>query len=172
MAKDTQLPPLPSSNPKLRARADSLHREQWVPTPIDQVFPFFADAQNLQALTPPWLSFRILTEQVEMRRGARIEYRLRLHGIPLSWLTVITDWEPGVRFVDEQLSGPYRLWRHEHRFESRDGGTLLTDHVEYCAPGGPLTPIVHRLFVRPDLERIFEYRRKIVAERFGSAKSA
>lgn len=167
MSQDPRLPKLPSHNRKLLERADSLNRTQWVPTPISEVFPFFADAHNLQLLTPPWLRFRILTAAIEMRPGALIDYQLRLHGIPLGWRTIITDWEPGIRFVDEQLHGPYRLWRHEHRFAPHEGGTLLSDEVRYLAPGGPLAPLVHRLFVRPDLERIFDYRRQIIAERFG-----
>ena len=167
MSSPPPLPKAPSSNPKLVARAALLFREQWVPQPLAKVFPFFADADNLQALTPPWLNFRILTPAVELRPGALIEYKLHLHGVPLRWRTLIGVWEPPHRFVDEQLSGPYRLWHHEHTFTERDGGTVLTDNVRYLAPGGPLAPLVHRVFVRPELERIFDYRQKIIAERFG-----
>lgn len=160
---------LPSSNQRLRDRAEVLHREQWVPRPPVEVFPFFSAAANLQELTPPFLNFRILTPDVTMAPGALIDYELRLHGVPLRWRTVITDWEPGRRFVDEQLRGPYRLWRHEHLFEARDGGTQLTDHVEYLAPGGPLAPIVHRLFVRKDLQRIFDYRHAFIEAKFATS---
>lgn len=158
---------LPSRDPRLMAGAQTLRREQWVPRPLGEVFAFFADAANLEALTPPWLHFRILTPAVAMEAGALIDYRLYLHGVPLRWRTIITDWEPGRRFVDEQLHGPYRLWRHEHTFSERDGGTVLGDEVRYLAPGGPLAPLVHRVLVRPDLERIFDYRQRIIAERFG-----
>lgn len=158
---------LPSRDPRLMAAAHTLRREQWVPRPPREVFPFFADAKNLQELTPPWLHFRILTPEVALRPGALIDYRLYLHGVPLRWRTIITDWEPDQRFVDEQQHGPYRLWRHEHTFAERDGGTVLGDEVRYLAPGGVLAPLVHRVLVRPDLERIFDFRQRIIAERFG-----
>jgi ligand-binding SRPBCC domain-containing protein len=128
------------------------------------VFPFFADAANLERITPPWLRFRILTPlPVEMRPGARIEYRLRLRGVPVRWRTEITAWEPPFRFVDEQLRGPYRWWVHEHRFEEVPGGTLASDRVRYGLRGGRL---VNRLLVQRDLERIFAYRHDVLAERF------
>jgi ligand-binding SRPBCC domain-containing protein len=84
-----------------------LRREQALPAPPAEVFPFFADAHNLEAITPPVARLpRAHAAPVEMRPGALIEYRLRLRGIPLAWLTRIAEWVPGVRFVDEQLSGP------------------------------------------------------------------
>jgi ligand-binding SRPBCC domain-containing protein len=142
------------------------HSELWLPRPRAEVFPFFADARNLEAITPDWLHFEVLAPgPFEMRTGLRIDYRLRIHGLPLRWQSEITVWEPPHRFVDEQRRGPYRLWRHEHRFAERDGGTLCTDHVRYAVPGGGL---VHRLFVRRDVERIFEFRRRKLAERFGA----
>jgi ligand-binding SRPBCC domain-containing protein len=128
------------------------------------VFGFFADAANLEVITPPWLSFRVVTPRpVAMAAGTLIEYRLRLHGLPISWLTEIAIWEPGVRFVDTQLRGPYALWHHTHEFEALGGGrTLMRDTVRYALPFGPLGALAHRLFVRHDLERIFDYRRKAV----------
>ncbi len=102
-----------------------------------------------------------------MREGVRIEYRLRIRGIPVRWKTVIPVWEPPVRFVDRQVRGPYRLWVHEHTFEEVDGGTVLGDTVDYDIAGGPLAPIAERLFVRRDVIGIFEYRRRWIAERFG-----
>jgi ligand-binding SRPBCC domain-containing protein len=124
--------------------------------PREEVFPFFADAANLGRITPPWLHFRMVTElPIEMRVGALISYRIRMRGIPLRWTTKITAWEPPWRFVDEQLSGPFRLWVHEHTFEETSNGTLVRDHVEYRVPGGSL---VNRFFVRPDMERIFNFR--------------
>lgn len=133
----------------------TLQRELWLPRPVDEVFAFFADPANLQAITPGFLHFRVLTPQVTMRAGATIDYRIRLRGVPMRWRTLISAWEPGVRFVDEQVKGPYRLWVHEHTFEARDGGTLCGDRVTYAVPMGWM---VHGWLVRPDLERIFEYR--------------
>jgi hypothetical protein len=137
----------------------TLVREQRLPGPPDQVFPFFADAGNLEAITPPWLSFAVVTPRpIEMRQGALIEYRLRLHGVPIRWLTVIADWQPGVRFVDTQIRGPYALWHHTHEFEPDGDGTLMRDTVRYALPLGPLGALAHRLFVARDVERIFDYR--------------
>ena len=117
-----------------------LRREQRLPGTPDEVFPFFADARNLEAITPPWLGFRVLTPApIELRVGALIEYRLRLRGLPLAWLTRIEDWTPGVRFVDAQLAGPYRLWHHTHEFAPDGaGGTLMRDTVRYALPYWPL----------------------------------
>lgn len=144
-----------------------LHREQWFPHPPDRVFAFFADARNLEVITPPWLSFEVLTpDLIEMRPGALIDYRLRLHGVPLRWRTEISAWQPPQRFVDEQRRGPYREWEHEHTFTARDGGTLAGDHVRYRVPGGRL---VHELFVRRDVERIFDFRRDRLAQLLGAA---
>ena len=135
---------------------------QFVAAPRDEVFPFFADAHNLEAITPPWLRFRLLTPApIEMRPGARIDYTLRLRGVPVRWTSEITVWEPPLRFVDEQRRGPYRRWIHEHTFTEQEGGTLVTDRVDYAAPGGR---VVERLLVDRDLERIFAYRRARLAE--------
>jgi ligand-binding SRPBCC domain-containing protein len=143
-----------------------LHRELWLPQPLDHVFPFFADAANLELLTPPWLSFEILSPRpISMGVGTLIDYRLRLRGIPLRWRSEISAWEPPFRFVDRQVRGPYRLWEHEHRFESRDGGTLASDHVRYAVLGGTLA---NRLFVAPDLARIFDYRTAKMHELFAA----
>jgi ligand-binding SRPBCC domain-containing protein len=124
--------------------------------PLAVAFAFFADAWNLELLTPPWLNFRIRTPRpLAMREGAMLDYRIRLHGVPIPWRTRIDVWEPGVRFVDRQVLGPYRWWRHEHRFESVDGGTRVVDHVEYL----PRVVWLSRGWVRRDVERIFAYRR-------------
>jgi ligand-binding SRPBCC domain-containing protein len=132
--------------------------------PLSEVFPFFADARNLEALTPPWLRFQILTESpIEMRAGAFIDYRLRVHGVPLRWRSEITAWDPPHLFVDEQRRGPYRLWRHTHRFAADGDATLVEDEVEYAVLGGPL---VDRLFVRRDLDRIFAFRREALRALF------
>ena len=135
-----------------------------LPCPVSKVFDFFSDAGNLQAITPPWLNFEILTPRpLPMRTGAIIDYRLRIHGLPLKWRTEITAWSPPHRFVDEQRRGPYRLWIHEHRFVEKDGQTFCTDFVRDAVPGGPL---VHRLFVRRDVERIFAFRQQRLREIF------
>lgn len=141
-----------------------LRTELWVPQPIETVFEFFADAYRLEDITPPWLHFHVLTPRpVPMSAGTLIDYRLRLHGLPLSWRSEISVWEPPFRFVDRQVRGPYRLWHHDHTFETVDGGTLVRDCVDYAVPGGPL---VNALFVRPDLVKIFEYRTARLREFF------
>jgi ligand-binding SRPBCC domain-containing protein len=139
----------------------TLRRVQRLPGTPDEVFPFFADAGNLEAITPPWLAFRVITPRpIELRVGALIEYRLTLHRLRINWLTRIEEWEPGERFVDAQLSGPYKLWHHTHEFEP-DGEhhTLMRDTVRYALPLAPLSEIAHRAFVARDLRRIFDYRR-------------
>jgi ligand-binding SRPBCC domain-containing protein len=145
-----------------------LTAEQWLPVPRAELFPFFSDASNLERMTPDTLQFEVITPlPIEMKRSARIDYRLRIHGVPVRWKSEITVWEPPSRFVDLQLQGPYKLWRHEHSSEERDGGTLCRDRVEYRVPGGLLAPLVHFLFVRSDVERIFHYRRRSLEEVFG-----
>ena len=120
-------------------RTHEFRCELWLPRPLGEVFSFFADAGNLELLTPPQLNFHILTPRpLEMRVGLLIDYRLRERGIPLRWRSEITAWEPPHRFVDEERRGPYRLWQHEHLFEERDGGTVAIDRVRYAVPGGAL----------------------------------
>jgi ligand-binding SRPBCC domain-containing protein len=133
----------------------------------EDVFAFFSNAQNLEMLTPPWLRFQILTAlPIDMQVGTRIDYALRLHGIRVRWTSEITAWEPPLRFIDEQVRGPYRLWVHEHRFESVAGGTRVIDHVRYAVPGGRL---VNRMLVAPDLDRVFRYRSDYLEKMFGRA---
>ena len=139
--------------------------EIWVQRPIDEVFAFFSDAANLNALTPPSLKFQIVTSTpIDMRVGALIDYRLRIHGVPIRWRTRITVWKPPHQFVDEQLRGPYRLWEHHHQFESKDGGTIVCDRVRYAIP---FDFIAYPLMVRRDMERIFGYRQHRLTELFG-----
>ena len=136
-------------------RIEELHVETWVAAPVDKAFAFFADATNLQRLTPAWLNFEIVTPTpIAMRAGAIIDYRLRLYGLPIPWQTRIEIWEPGVRFVDLQVAGPYRWWRHEHRFEPSGDGTRVIDHVEYL----PRVRMLSGRIVRRDVERIFAFR--------------
>ena len=138
-----------------------LDRSQVLPGTPEDVFPFFADARNLEAITPPFLSFAVVTpEPIEMRVGTLIQYRLRLHGVPISWLTSIQAWDPPHRFIDTQVTGPYGLWHHTHTFEPHPDGTLMRDVVRYAIPFGPLGELAHRLFVARDVERIFDFRRQ------------
>ena len=141
----------------------TLRKTQWIARPPHEVFPFFADANNLERITPPWLKFKILNPGVEMQRKALINYRLHVHGMPLCWQSEITEWEPPYRFVDVQRRGPYSLWIHEHRFEAHNGGTLVQDTVQYAAPGGTL---LRELLIEPDLDLIFNYRRERLEEHF------
>ncbi|MBL8747449.1 MAG: SRPBCC family protein [Phycisphaerae bacterium] len=136
--------------------------EQRLPAPIDRVFAFFERPENLEAITPGFLRFHITTRgPIVMEAGATIEYRMRLHGVPIRWRTRIAEYDPPRRFVDVQTHGPYRMWEHEHTFEPVSGGeTLMRDRVRYELPRGPGRALVHRWLVRPDLERIFEYRRR------------
>jgi ligand-binding SRPBCC domain-containing protein len=138
-------------------------RTQQVPVELERAFAFFADPQNLAEITPPWLHFRILEAPDRARRGVLIRYRLRIKGVPVRWLTDITDWQPPRTFTDVQLSGPYRLWEHTHRLTPLGGGTEIYDHVRYRVPGGAL---VDRLVVRRRLDAIFDYRRDRIAELF------
>lgn len=143
--------------------------EIWLPLSPEELFPFFADARNLDAITPPWLHFHIVTPSpIAMRKGALIDYRLRVHGIPLQWRTLIKVWQPPHRFVDEQICGPYRQWIHEHSFEACRCGTLARDRVWYSVP---LDFITHRWLVRPDVEKIFRYRSEALQQRFGNAQT-
>lgn len=137
----------------------TLHSEQVLNAPLERVFAFFSDAGNLEAITPPILRFRITSPRpITMHVGAVIDYRLKLHGIPFRWRSVISAWEPMSRFVDEQVKGPYRLWVHEHRFDAIDEQrTRVTDHVRYAVPGGVF---MNRWFVRPRLDGIFAFRAK------------
>jgi ligand-binding SRPBCC domain-containing protein len=145
----------------------TLTREQRLAGPPKAVFGFFADAGNLEAITPPWLRFAIVTPRpIAMRDGTLIEYRLALHRLPISWLTQIVVWEPGVCFVDVQLSGPYRLWHHTHEFApDGGGGTVMRDTVRYAPGLGPLGGVARHLFVARELERIFDFRAGEVARR-------
>lgn len=151
-------------------RSRSFTAEVRVAQPLDVVFPFFADARNLNELTPPWLNFHVITAgAVTMKAGAVIEYGLRVHGLPLRWRTLIAAWEPPHRFVDEQLRGPYRQWIHEHTFESDGSGTIMRDRVTYAVPGWIIEPLINRLLVRPDIEKIFAWRTERVRALFGGA---
>jgi len=157
-------------------RCYTLRREQWVAAPLQRTFPFFARPENLALITPPRLGFRLLTPPpVDMEKGRIIDYTIRVMGLPVRWRTLISTYQPPACFVDEQMIGPYSFWHHTHRFEPRDGGTLLYDEVRYALPvalTGPLRDLVHSLYVRPTLERIFDFRAQVFARLFGgSAKT-
>ena len=143
---------------------------QIVRRPRREVFAFFANAENLERLTPPSLSFAILTPSpIVMAPGATIDYRIKLAGVPFRWRTVIESFEPDERFVDVQASGPYRSWRHVHEFIDVPEGTAIRDHVDYEMPLGALGIIARALFVRDQLDRIFDYRRDVITRIFGVA---
>ena len=148
-------------------RLHVLTREQRLPEPPEETFELFGDARNLEDITPPWLGFRVVTpEPITMAPGTLIAYRLRLHGAPIRWLTRIEVWEPGRRFVDVQVSGPYALWHHLHEFApDGDGGTVMRDTVRYGLPFGPFGALAHAVSVRRDVEAIFDFRREAVRSR-------
>jgi ligand-binding SRPBCC domain-containing protein len=147
-------------------RVHVLERRQRIELPAQQAFEFFGEARNLEAITPHWLGFRVVTPgTIEMRRGTLIDYRLKLHGIPVRWRTRIEEWDPPHRFVDAQLRGPYSLWEHTHEFEpDGDDAVLITDRVRYALPLGPLGRLARAAFVKRDLELIFDYRADAVRQ--------
>jgi len=154
-------------------RVRDFARTQLIRRPVDEVFAFFSDAANLEALTPPFLRFRILTPTpIVMRVGARIDYALSLFALPIRWRTIITDWQPNRRFVDEQESGPYALWRHVHEFEADGDATVMRDVVTHAEPLGPLGDVAYALVVRHTLRRIFEFRRAAVERLLGAPSPA
>jgi uncharacterized protein (TIGR01777 family) len=140
---------------------------QWIPAPLSKVFDFFSSAHNLERITPPWLNFQVLTPaDQKIQAGSLIDYRLRIHGIPVKWRTLIESWEPGKSFVDTQLRGPYRKWHHTHHFEEVQGGVLIEDRVLYRVPFFFVGEAVGGAWVRRDVEQIFHYRKKIIREIF------
>ena len=137
-------------------RTCQLQTSLWLPQPREQIFGFFSDPKNLERITPPWLRFEILNPtECALDLGTRIDFRLRVRGLPIRWQSEIIIWESPTRFVGQQTRGPYRLSVHEHTFSEHKGGTIAGDNVVYAVPGGNL---VQKLFVAPDLDRIFHYR--------------
>jgi ligand-binding SRPBCC domain-containing protein len=146
-------------------RTHALELEQRIPRPVAEVFAFFSQARNLERITPPWLRFSLVGEgPAELSEGSLIDYRLRVHGMPVRWTSLIEVWEPGAAFVDRQLHGPYHLWRHRHEFVAAGRDTIVRDHVCYALPLGVFGELAHLLLVRRDLERIFAFRRRTVEE--------
>ena len=160
-------------------RLHTLEREQELPGTPAEVFGLFADARNLEAITPPLLRFEVVTPgEIDMRVGALIAYRLRLHGVPVSWLTSIQAWEPPHRFVDQQVRGPFAFWHHTHELSpSGPAGTRMRDTVRYAIGFGALGEIARRAVVTRDLEEIFAFRAERVprlagAERYAAAPAS
>ncbi len=133
----------------------TLRRSLWVPKPLEEVFSFFSDVRNLERITPKWLNFRSVDRPETMAEGAHIEHKLKIRCVPVTWVSEIIQWDPPYGFVDEQRKGPYRFWRHEHSFREERDGTVCEDVVKYAVLGGE---IVNRLFIAPDLKKIFDYR--------------
>ena len=151
-------------------RIYTLQRDQVVPLAPAEALEFFSDPFDLEAITRRWLHLNVVTDgPIAMRPGTLIEYRLRLHALPLRWLTRIEAWEPGRGFADVQVRGPYRLWHHTHRFEADAAGTSMRDIVRYALPLGAFGRLARALLVRRDLERIFDFRRDAVAALLGKA---
>jgi ligand-binding SRPBCC domain-containing protein len=150
-------------------KVHTLERAQRIGRPPGEVFPFFVNPRGLEAITPAWLRFRVVTPApIDMGPDALIEYRLRLHGMPIRWVARIEVWEPERRFVDAQVRGPFRMWRHTHSFEPDGEGTLVRDLVRYALPLGPVGALAHVAFVRQDLEGIFDYRQEAVGRLLAS----
>ena len=142
-----------------------LIRQMTLPLPRQQVFDFFADAGNLEKITPPELGFNIITPRpMKLAEGSLIEYDLKLRGFLIHWRTLISKWDPPFEFIDEQIKGPYKQWIHRHLFaELPNGDTSIEDIVHYRLPLEPLGDVMHFL-VRGELERIFDFREKSVRE--------
>lgn len=155
---------MPKPLPPRAPREFVLERTQVVAAPLEDAFAFFGDPWNLEAITPPWLGFRIESAPDELRRGSLLAYRLSLFGVPLRWLTVIADWRPPRSFTDVQVVGPYPLWEHVHRLTPAAGGTEIHDRVRYRLPGGVLAPAVRRVAVGRWLDAIFDFRAARMAE--------
>jgi len=149
-----------------------LERTQVVEVPIEDAFAFFADARNLERITPSWLRFRIVEAPSELGVGARLRYRLRLFGLPIGWRTEIVAWNPPRGFVDVQRRGPFLLWEHTHRLRRVPDGTEIYDHVRYRLFLGPLGALVRRLLVRGWVESIFDYRAERVPALLSEAPAA
>lgn len=148
-----------------------LHCEQVIPAPLERVWDYFANPNNLNELTPPDMKFEIITGgDVRMYPGQMIEYRVEfVRGLRSLWLTEIAHVEESRYFVDEQRVGPYRFWYHEHHFEPLDAGVKMTDKVTYAAPFGFLGDIVNALWIQRRLKKIFDYRYQKIVGLFGEA---
>ncbi|HVK61906.1 MAG TPA: TIGR01777 family oxidoreductase [Bdellovibrionales bacterium] len=143
--------------------------EVWLPKPADEIFPFFSSEKNLELITPSFVGFKVLgMSDSEIRQGTMIDYKLKIHGVPLRWKTKIDEWEPNKRFVDSQLQGPYKEWIHQHEFIPLAGGVLMRDTVLFKLPFGAAGRLIGGWKVTGDVNEIFKFRRKVIAERFGA----
>ena len=144
-----------------------INMKQYINKPLEVVFEFFSKPENLEMITPKSLSFNILTPTpIKMEKGSLIDYTIRLFGIPIHWRTLISDYEPPFRFVDQQIKGPYTFWHHTHTFKLVEGGVEIIDQVKYSLPLGWLGTLAHAIWVRKDLEKIFEYRKTVIQHYF------
>jgi len=144
-----------------------INMKQYINKPLEVVFEFFSKPENLEMITPKSLSFNILTPTpVKMEKGSLIDYTIRLFGVPIHWRTLISDYEPPFRFVDQQIKGPYTFWHHTHTFRLVEGGVEIIDQVKYSLPLGWLGTLAHAIWVRKDLEKIFEYRKTVIQHYF------
>jgi len=144
-----------------------INMKQYINKPLEVVFEFFSKPENLEMITPKSLSFNILTPTpIKMEKGSLIDYTIRLFGIPIHWRTLISDYEPPFRFVDQQIKGPYTFWHHTHTFRLVEGGVEIIDQVKYSLPLGWLGTLAHAIWVRKDLEQIFEYRKTVIQNYF------
>jgi ligand-binding SRPBCC domain-containing protein len=147
--------------------------EQWVPEPAEKVFPFFADAYNLERITPPFLGFHVRSVSTpQVGEGTVLRYRLRIHGIPVLWRSRIEEWQPPRRFVDRQLFGPYAAWHHTHDFITAGSGTLLRDTVRYRLRCAVMQHLPVLAWVHRDVRAIFAYRQQVIRSIFGAATDA
>lgn len=154
----------------LRGGQKELLAEQWVPHNPENIFPFFCNEKNLEKLTPEFLNFKVLKKSTDqIQEGTLIEYRLKLHGVPMYWKTMIKKWDPGISFVDQQMNGPYKKWHHTHEFIPMVSGTLIRDRVYYSLPLGKIGDIFSGWKVLKDVNAIFEYRRSVIKNLFDKA---
>jgi ligand-binding SRPBCC domain-containing protein len=150
-----------------------IERVQLIERPLGEVFAFFADAYNLERITPTFLHFKVLTPPpIAMQSGALIDYQIRLYGVPMRWRTEIEEFTPGVRFVDRQLKGPYKLWHHTHSFHETKDGTVMIDRVRYQTPYGLFGAMARRMLVTRTLDQIFDYRYRSIAGIFAARRSS
>ncbi|MBL7665208.1 MAG: TIGR01777 family oxidoreductase [Bacteriovoracaceae bacterium] len=155
-------------SPLTKGQKEALY-EIWLPNKVSEIFPFFSDEKNLEVLTPKHLKFQVLKKSTpDMQKGTLIDYRLNLYGIPLKWRTLIESWQVNKQFTDEQLKGPYKKWHHTHEFIEFAGGTLMRDRVHYKMPFGLLGEAITGPLVKSDVNKIFSYRRRVIAKIFTS----
>lgn len=144
-----------------------IEREQIINKKLEDIFPFFTEAENLAIITPSWLKFKIRSKSTKyMQLGSEFNYTIKFFGLPMFWKTKITKYEPTYLFVDEQLRGPYKKWIHEHSYTDKGDKTIIHDKVEYDLYGGIFKSVIHQLFVKRSVQKIFEYRKTILGEYF------